>query len=268
MIKDFYQRFGIKVDVEQAKRKFISRASSSIFEWFDEIGLWTPDFLRWFSEEVGEDWHKHIYKSYGAPYISSGTDLSLICNKDFIRCLMIIEFIYKYLNEVYEFSNKKTLTNVFNSKISVLFDKSEIDLGVYWKDGKFLPSGAELLDQVLVKDLLDWLNEFPNEKKDFDNSLKAFMTKRYNDVIADCYNCVEGIVREILENNKVLDNNKDEFLKKLKISQEWKSIVNGFINYANEYKRHASDNRYKVNPNEVEAFIYLTGLIIRLCIKK
>ncbi|HAM39108.1 MAG TPA: hypothetical protein DCP53_06930 [Elusimicrobia bacterium] len=70
----------------------------------------------------------------------------------------------------------------------------------------------------------------------------------------------------VLKNSKTLDNNKDELLTKLNISQKWKSFLCNYIEYANEYKRHASDKRHNINPIEVEAFLYFTGLLVRLII--
>jgi hypothetical protein len=155
-----------------------------------------------------------------------------------------------------------------NKTILDLLDRAEIDLGFFWKDGKFYPAGSKFLDKELVEEALDWLKDFPEEKTDFQNALKAHLEKRNNDAIGDCYNCVEGITRKILKNTKVLDNNKEELVTKLGFSQEWKSLVINFIKYANEYKRHASNTRHKANPDEVEAFLYMTGLITRMCLKK
>ena len=57
-----------------------------------------------------------------------------------------------------------------------------------------------------------------------------------------------------------------DLLTKLNLSQDWKSILKNFINYANETKRHASDKRHAINPQEAEAFLYMTGLLVRLIV--
>lgn len=62
------------------------------------------------------------------------------------------------------------------------------------------------------------------------------------------------------------DNNREELLKRIGLTQEWKSFLSNFITYANEFKRHASEKRNAINPLEVEAFLYFTGLMIRLMI--
>lgn len=142
-----------------------------------------------------------------------------------------------------------------------------MDLGVTWKNGLFYPSGARILDKKLIEDPIDWLSEFPDEKKDFENALSHYMKKNYGDVVSNCYLVIEGLARKILNNKKTLDNNREELLKKLKLSQSWKSLLNNYMNYANEFKRHASDERHSINPQEVEVFLYLTGLLARLIIQ-
>ena len=87
-----------------------------------------------------------------------------------------------------------------------------------------------------------------------------------DEVIINCYLVVEGIARAILGNKKTLDNNREGLIKRLGLSQEWKSLLNNFINYANEFKRHASENRHSLNPIEVEGFLYLTGVLLRMMI--
>jgi len=93
------------------------------------------------------------------------------------------------------------------------------------------------------------------------------MKKIYGDIISNCYLVIEGLARKFLNNKRTLDNIKEELLKKLKLSQSWKSLLNNYMNYANEFKRHASDGRHSINPQEVEAFLYLTGLLARLMIQ-
>jgi hypothetical protein len=43
--------------------------------------------------------------------------------------------------------------------------------------------------------------------------------------------------------------------------------LNNFINYANEFKRHASEKRHAQNPVEVEGFLYMTGVIVRMIVE-
>ena len=271
MLKDFYKRLGLESSLKQAKNNFMTRVNVTILDGYrDDYNFWKPDYLKWLSVEIGEDWKQYIYKysRNSNEYIKEELSLREICAGDFDRYLLILESIYKYIDVHYVSEKKAGEFAYLNDGINDFLKKSETDLGIFWKDGKFYPSGSKLLDEKLVVDVLDWLNDFPDERNDFKKALKAHLEKRSNDAIGDCYNCIEGVVRKILKNTKVLDNNKEELVTKLGFSQDWKSLVVNFIKYANEYKRHASEVRHKANPDEVESFIYLTGLITRMCIKK
>lgn len=184
-----------------------------------------------------------------------------LTNDKFEETLKLICLLYQFFN------NDESKKDIINKTIKDVFSHSTIDLGIKWSKGMFYPSGAEELDEKLIEETYDWLTEFPNEKKDFQNAILNYTNKKYDDVIGNCYNAIEGLARHILGNKKVLDNNIEDLLRKLDLSQEWKSLLKNFIAYANEFKRHASEKRHKVNPSEVEAYLYFTGVLIRLIIQ-
>ena len=131
----------------------------------------------------------------------------------------------------------------------------------------FYRSGAKILDEQLVEDPFDWLEDYPDERKDFLKAISHYSANELGEVVINCYLVVEGLARKILNNSKTLENNREEILKKVGLSQEWKSFLSNYINYTNEFKRHASDKRYSINPAEVEAFLYFTGLLVRLLLE-
>jgi hypothetical protein len=150
--------------------------------------------------------------------------------------------------------------------IETALDQTTVDLGITWNDGMFYPSGARELDEPLVEETFKWLADFPNEKADFLKAVTGYANKQLGEVIINCYVAVEGVARAILDNKKTLDNNRDGLMKRLQLSQEWKALLSNFITYANEFKRHASENRHNLNPIEVEGFLYMTGILLRMMI--
>ena len=120
------------------------------------------------------------------------------------------------------------------------------------------------MDDVLIDDTLTWLSDYPNEKKDFKKALNCLLREdALDDVIKSCYSTLEGIVRSVLGNKKTLDNNKEELLRTVGLSQGWKSILANYIQYAHDF-RHASEQRHQIQKKEAEAYLYMTGLVIRL----
>ena len=60
---------------------------------------------------------------------------------------------------------------------------------------------------------MTWLNDYPEEKKDYKRALQCYLKEQdekvLGDVIKNCYLAVEGIARKVLENTKTLVNNGD-----------------------------------------------------------
>lgn len=78
---------------------------------------------------------------------------------------------------------------------------------------------------------------------------------------------MEGVSRKILGNNKTLIDNKVDLLRKISVSDNWRKILVNYIELGNQYGRHASADRHSITEKESEAYLYLTGLLIRLVLK-
>ena len=66
--------------------------------------------------------------------------------------------------------------------------------------------------------------------------------------------------------DKDLSANREMFLAKVKASDEYKQLLKDYIDYANRF-RHAEregQRRPELSRKEVESFVYLTGVFIRL----
>lgn len=262
MLNRFNKRFGIEESLGEEQTRFIQRINQTIFKNVQKRYKYEEVFRTvcyWLGENADDRISDRNRYNYGVKTLVPA--LRTLTNDDFLQTLRILELLYQYFNK--EPGRQKEISEL----VEVALSNATMDLGVTWKDGMFYPSGAKTLDEKLIEDPIDWLDEFPDEKKDFENALSHYMKKNYGDVVSNCYLVIEGLARKILNNKKTLDNNREELLKKLKLSQSWKSLLNNYMNYANEFKRHASDERHSINPQEVEAFLYLTGLLARLMIQ-
>jgi hypothetical protein len=66
-----------------------------------------------------------------------------------------------------------------------------------------------------------------------------------------------------------LSKNRELLIKRLRLSDYYKRLLKDYIEYGSEF-RHAerlNRPRPKLTEPEVEAFMYLTGLFIRLAIR-
>lgn len=148
--KKFHERFGIKIDSEEAKRRFVNRAFNIVLE------------------DVSDDLIKEIAIAFGQKY-DYGQDIDDIINEDFLNTVQALEVIYNALDG-YERSEAEEL-------IQKIIKESEFDLGIRWENGRFIPSGAKLLDEKLVNESLRWLSEkrYESVLNPFSKGLEHFL---------------------------------------------------------------------------------------------
>ncbi len=259
MLKQFYELFNIKNTLEEEQRNFVHRINQRLLDELESYYNYKKTF-QFVCYGVGKNANDLIRKA--SSYTEIIPSLRVLTNDDFLNTLKILAVLYRYFS-----SNDSDWSIQLNKEITLALSLTPIDLGIKWKDGMFYPTNAGILDQKLIEDPLNWLNNYPDEKKDFSNAIVKYMSKEYGDVVGYCYSTIEGLARQVLKNSKTLDNNRETLLAKAKLSAEWSKILSIYIQYANEYKRHASDKRHNIIPKETEAFLYLTGLLVRLIIE-
>ncbi len=265
MLKRFNKIFGIQDSEEDEKRRFIQRINQTIIEAVEDLRypVSYEKIFRTLCYSLGTNADDRIGRAnqYNYGYETRVPSLRSLTNDEFLSTLKVLVLLYRF------FSDQKEQQEKISSWIEVALSNATIDLGIRWKNGMFYPSGAKTLDERLVEDSFDWLEDYPDEKKDFLKAITSYSANELGEVVISCYLVVEGLARKILNNSKTLENNREEILKKIGLSQEWKSFLSSYINYANEFKRHASEKRSGIKPFEVEAFLYFTGLLVRLLIE-
>jgi hypothetical protein len=186
---------------------------------------------------------------------------------DFYRNLLALETFYLSIDPY----DRSELDNLIKQLIS----ESEVELGVRWGNGRFIKSGAKLLDDKLVNDNLNWLREkrYVSVLAPYEKGLEHFLhsDKRpelLSDVITDMYEALEAL-SNIITGKKELSGKRELFISKVKASDEYKIILKEYIDYANKFRHAAEEGKKKplISQQEVESFIYLTGIFIRLAIQ-
>jgi|SRR5579872_84125 len=134
------------------------------------------------------------------------------------------------------------------------------------------PSGARLLDESVVETNLIWLARHPAVLKPFEEALKIYMAKdpkQYRSMLDSLRFSLEQMVRIVLNNQKSLENQKEEFLRWLSAhgvhvhigSMYHELLFGGFSRYQNEAVKHQEDQYAEA---EVEFVLYATGTFLRL----
>jgi hypothetical protein len=147
-----------------------------------------------------------------------------------------------------------------------------IRLARHGKTATLCPTGARLLDEAVVESNLIWLSRYPAVLKPFEEALNLYLAKdpnQYRNMLDNLRFALEQMLRAVLNNQKSLENQKEEFLRWLKqhdvhgrIGSMYHDLLfGGFAGYQNDAVKHQED---KYTPAEIEFVLYATGTFLRL----
>ena len=243
--KRFNEVFGLEDGVNDEKERFVQRVNQIIFHQIDTADAsfdYDPGLCEFLCFEMGVNLHDLGRRERGRGYSMAPT-IRTLTTDDFAKTLQVLCALYPIIKY---HSTSEAGKNWLSDGIEGAMSRCTCDIGVRWKEGFFYPAGAEELDKPLIEDTLTWLRDYPSEEKDYRMALRNYIDgESLPDVIKNCYSAVEGVVRRILGNQKNLDNNKDELLAKVDLSDGWKALLANYINYAHDY-RHASAGRHEI----------------------
>lgn len=269
-ILSFHHRFDIDIGLGTAQQQFINRvlnALDSDFPQLEDYGEDSYDYTHW----VGIN--SYVANKLGKRYdIYSFTEYA--ARGSFLEFLKALEALYEAFDELHMGDRLRMLSEIIESAL----ETSEIDLGVDWQAGIFLRSGAKLLDEALVNDNLRWLSDskYISVREPFKKGLGHLMDaktkpERLNNTITEMYKAFEALAKVVVGNDRDLSANREAFIDKINLSDYYKRMLKDYITYANKFSRHApgpGKTKTRLLPSEVEAFVYITGLFIRLSVKQ
>lgn len=263
-VTHFEQRFNIEVSVDEARKRFMNRVTNKVNE--DLKGLIQHTTIRPCKQAM-----YNIANKLGIMYSASHNFYTLVSG-DFYDFLKMLEAIYEtFLADSFIYTER------FSDIIHYAMSLSETDLNIEWRDGVFWPSGAKLLDEALVNENLKWLADkgCQDVLVPFEKGLRHFLEaiqkpERLGDTVTDVYEAVEALAKRVTRKDRDLSANAELFIKKLKLGEYYRKMLKDYIDYANDY-RHAAKLGKGKKPllrNEVEAFIYTSGLFVRLAVQQ
>lgn len=266
-LKNLYKQFGVSPNIDKEKQLFVQRINTTIFTTLKQSAY--PDDYEHLFRDVcyqlglnGNDIISHANRNnYGhSLFIPSFRKLTA---DDFFETLKILVVLYN--------ATAKENQEKVAFAIELALAHAAIDLGIRWKDGMFYPSGAKELDEKLLDDSLEWLNEYPEVKEQFKTALDHFGQSIQDessrkDAITNAYTSIEKLTQILLQNGKNFEKNSNDLVNKLQLPSEYKNIIHYYKQIAHEYSsRHAGSS---ISHDEAEAFIYLTGILVRLMTNK
>ena len=219
-------------------------------------GLPFPDFYRALRDNV------------------SGSVALECLRSDWRRSLVAFEL---YCSEVDESER-----HAFSTLVERALGLAQVDLGIEWKGSVFVSRGARLLDDRLLMDPLEWLGdnqELSKVRRCFEHALSLYRESngeenKLKDAVANAYESLEAMAKVVMEADKDLSAVQEKLASKLDLGKHFKAILHEYIEFANLF-RHAeplSDSprpqRPPLTDEGVEFFVYLTGLFLRLTLRK
>jgi hypothetical protein len=277
-IFDFKKRFGRSINIEEVKKDFVNKINHYLFQEIENyMGLYYIGNNKIFDflclslnkepNEVLVDYHKNflIIDEYRIP------PLKYFTKNDFEQTLCVIEILYEYFKTSDDFRKDEYL-KLIDDVVSKALNQP-LSLGIFCHDGKFYPAGAKELSERLIYEPLEWLKDYPKVELLFKNALDHYSKSlqdpiKRKDVISNSFQAIEELTRILLNNNKAFDNNFNDLIKKLELNPHWSHILNRYKELSKEFGRHPGREEFIPPQSDTEAFLYLSGLIMRLILEK
>lgn len=266
MKTSFYKRFWLEVSLIEGKRMFLNRVNDRIFSNLEENVNKHQILVRVICDRLGEKYSDFIFETNSREW-EVVKRIESITKRDFEMTLYVLETMCKLKEELVW-----DILNHIRDCIDMSIKYDWINLWIRFHNWLFYPAGDEILDKEIIEASLDNIEWF-KAKIYYTECLKNYLQWNKKWAIEDCYETLEKLSQEILQNTKNLKDNRENILKCFGWS-EWFSnqrskIVNNLYDYLNDHRHTTKD---KTNENidelETEATIYQTWLIINLLIKK
>ena len=270
MAEPFHKRFNIDIGVDEARKRFVERIRTLTWSLINQ--LYRTDrqdmnsLLQAINFHLGERHHPVVHPSDLIKHWDA------FVGDEFTKCLRMTEAIRAGF--VIERYSPEAVAQ-FIKGVTAAFENSEFDLEISW-DGKiFTRKGARFLDEKLVNEPLEWLRDpkYQNVLVPFEKGLKHWMEahknlERCGDVITDVYEALEAMAKLATGRDADLSANREKFGSVIGLPEAYKKMLKEYIEFGCEYRHAPETTKPRTYPSErdTEAFIYMTGVFLRLAI--
>lgn len=236
--------------MNQIDKNFIAYASSILGE--TNKGLSGSKIAKYCSTYAIE--YNRSIPHYSYPFKAPNKRTALEENLNVFEATEQFQII-KYLCELSEFDH--------NSEVADLKEK------LFQRYGQY--SSEKISQTELVQKTKHWLSAYPASLKQYENALSKYESGVYErNALDDMRLSFELLVRDVLQNNKSLENQIQDigqYLKDSGASKELRNMIVSVINYYTDYQNNHVKHNDKVNKDELEYVIELTSVIMKYIIK-
>lgn len=283
-MEDHYKRWNIKFGYEeqfaQLKNRVLIVTNDLVGEFFvDNVSI-DQEFASILGQapDIKTDYESRIfavsevftrkYKAFGSTNVYKAIEEASNL-KDLVTVLQVLFLIFeKHKHQcLIDLARQLEQAAEFTPSVSFKIAVRETTVTLY-------PVGAELLDEGSVNNVLAWLKAYPNVAKHFEKALQTYQagdTSKYRNLLDDLRFALEQLLKEVLENDKSLENQQTVLLPWLKNQGVHQQLINMyqqllFGSYA-MYQNDAVKHKEAFSVDEIEFMIYLTGTFMRLLLQ-
>lgn len=268
MAEPFHKRFDIDIPLEEGRRRFRNRIRILTLGVIETIGINhdLEKIMRRVKVILGEEHEPFISRAYN--FMNEWDDC---VGDNWQRLLKTTEAVCSALRNF-----EDAVARSFDKAVKSTLAESEIDLGISWDSGVFTRTGAKLLDERLVNDPLHWLRErkYDSVLSPYEKGLKHLIEgeknpERYADAITDAYEALEALAKIVTGQDRDLAGNSEKFISALELPEAYRRMLKEYISFGNLYRHAPRTGKERDYPTlkDTEAFVYMTGLFIRLAIQ-
>ncbi len=136
---------------------------------------------------------------------------------------------------------------------------------------KFYSASEKFLDEKLVVDVLNFLSDYYEAKKQFTLALEDYLAGKEERQIVDCLRLsLELFLKQFLGNDKSLEKQKPilgKYLAGKDVSVEIRNMYMQLFDYYEKYNNNHAKHNNNVEYIEIDFLVYLTGSFLRFLIK-
>lgn len=237
----------------------------------------------------------NAFINYAAPILAdtdngiSTTDIIDICSEYSVEFNINIPHTRIYKNSTTQsFPNKRTALKdnllKFNEEqafaiIEHICDLPYMDKNIEFKKVKFLL--YRNFPQYVKKDMIELninyfeagelLDNCPKARKVYEDAVNQYKIGVFErNIIDNLRLCLELIIKQLLENDKSLENNEKQvykLLEKKQCSKEFINMFNKLLDYYIKYNDSNVKHDFNINKNEIEFVFEITYSFIKVLIK-
>ena len=272
MAEPFHKRFNVEVEVDEARRRFVERIRTLTWSLLNQLYLTDRHDMNSLLQAINFHlWERHHPVTRPSEVMQQW---DAFVGDDFTKSLRMTEGVRASF--VVERYAPEAVAKLIKS-VTAAVESSELDLEISW-DGKiFTRKGAMLLDEKLVNEPLEWLRDpkYQNVLIPFEKGLKHWMEAHKNpqhcgDVITDVYEALEAMAKLVSGRDADLSANREKFGAVIGLPEAYKKMLKEYIEFGCEYRHSPETTKPRTYPSErdTEAFIYLTGVFLRLALQQ